>query len=250
VEEHFRIIRAPYARVLTGGSTGGWESLALQIYHPDFFGGTWTFYPDPVDFRRYQLVNIYEDENAFIVPNSAPGAPERMFQQTPDGQPVATNRQISQMELASGTRGRSAAQIDIWNATYGPVGKDGYPRQLWDLRSGKIDREVAYYMRDHGYDLRHYLETNWPKIGSKLVGKLRIYNPEMDHFYLPLAVYHLEEFLNRTKDPHYAGEVVHGRPMKGHGWQPMTNAELVRMMADHIAKNAPKGEDTSAWRRK
>src|SRR6202043_214203 len=67
VESHFRIIKKPYARVLTGGSTGGWESLALQLFHPDFFGGTWTLCPDPVDFRRYQLVDIYKDENAFVI---------------------------------------------------------------------------------------------------------------------------------------------------------------------------------------
>jgi hypothetical protein len=248
VEEHFRIIQKPHARVLTGGSTGGWESLALQLYHPDFFGGTWTMYPDPIDFRKYLLINIYEDENAFIVPGSSYGWPERMFQRWTDGQPVASVRYISQMELASGTRGRSAAQIDIWNATYGPVGKDGYPRQLWDLRTGKIDREVANYMRDNGYDLRDYAEKNWSKIGPELVGKIRIYNPEMDHFYLPYAVYLMEEFLESTKSPYYAGEVIHGRPMKGHGWQPMTNAELIRMMAEHITKNAPRGEDSSAWK--
>lgn len=248
VEEHFRIIQKPHARVLTGGSTGGWESLALQLYHPDFFGGTWTMFPDPIDFRKYLLINIYEDENAFIVPGSSYGWPERMFQRWTDGQPVASVRYISQMELASGTRGRSAAQIDIWNATYGPVGKDGYPRQLWDLKTGKIDREVASYMRDNGYDLRDYAEKNWSKIGPKLVGKIRIYNPEMDHFYLPYAVYLMEEFLEKTKNPYYAGEIIHGRPMKGHGWQPMTNAELIRMMADHITKNSPRGEDTANWK--
>src|SRR5450631_1508580 len=48
LESHYRIIKQPYARVLTGGSTGGWESMALQLYHPDFFGGTWTLYPDPL----------------------------------------------------------------------------------------------------------------------------------------------------------------------------------------------------------
>jgi hypothetical protein len=248
LEEHFRMIPEAYARVLTGGSTGGWESLALQVYHPEFFGGTWTFYPDPVDFRKYQLINIYEDDNAFIVPDSSPGAPERMFQRTPDGQPVGKVRQISQMEAASGTRGRSGAQIDIWNATYGPVGEDGYPRRLWDLETGVIDREVAHYMRDNGYDLRYYIEKNWSKIGPHLVGKIRLYNPEMDDFYLPLAVYLLEDFLESTTDPYYGGEVIHGRPMKGHGWQPMTYAELALMMAEHIAKNAPKGADKS-WLR-
>ena len=239
LEQRYRIINKPYARVLTGGSTGGWESLALQVYHPDFFGGTWTFYPDPVDFRQYQLINIYEDENAFIVPGAAPGAPERMFQRLPNGQPVATVRQVSQMEHASGTRGRSGAQIDIWNATYGPVGDDGYPKQLWDLETGEIDRQVAHYMRDNGYDLRHYIEVKWSEIGPKLVGKLHIYNPEMDDFYLPNAVYLLEEFLKNTTNPHFGGEVVHGRPMKGHGWQPMSNADLIREMAQHIAANTP-----------
>lgn len=240
LEKSFRIIAQPYARVLTGGSTGGWESLALQVFHPEFFGGTWTFYPDPVDFRRYQLVNIYEDENAFVVPGAGPWMPERMFQRTPDGQPVSTVRQMSRLEAAQGSRGRSGAQIDAWNAAYGPASEDGYPRRIWDLETGEIDPEVAAYMRDRGYDLRHYLEENWAEIGPHLVGKIRIYNPEMDHFYLPLAVYLLEEFLEGTTDPYYEGEVVHGRPMKGHGWQPMTYADLVREMAAHVRANAPR----------
>jgi hypothetical protein len=248
LEKRFRMIGKPYARVLTGGSTGGWESLALQVYHPEFFGGTWTMYPDPVDFRRYQLIDIYRDTSAFLVPNAAPGAPERMMQMSPEGQPVATMRQISQMELASGTRGRSAAQIDVWNAAYGPVGRDGYPRQLWDLRTGRIDREVAHYMRDNGYDLRHYLQQNWPRIGRSLAGKLHILTGDMDDFYLGPAVYLLEDFLESTQTPYYGGSFRYGRPMKGHGWQPMTNADLLREMAAHIARNAPAGEKVAAWR--
>lgn len=241
LEENFRIIAEPWARVLTGGSTGGWESLALQVHHPEFFGGTWTFYPDPVDFRRYQLVNIYDDENAFLVPGAGAWMPERAFQRTPDGQPMATVRQNSQLEAALGSRGRSGAQIDAWNAAYGPVGEDGYPRRLWDLETGEIDHEVAEYMRDHGYDLRHYLEQNWAEIGPRLVGKIRIYNPEMDHYYLSPAVYLLEDFLESTRNPSYSGEVIHGRPMKGHGWQPMTQADLVREMAAHMEARMPAG---------
>ncbi len=248
VESHFRIIKKPYARVLSGGSTGGWESLALQLYHPEFFGGTWTFFPDPIDFRRYQLIDAYADSNAFVVPNAAPGAPERMMQQSPEGQPVAAMRSIAQMEYASGTHGRSAAQLDIWNATYGPVGDDGYPRQLFDLRTGKIDPTVATYMRDHGYDLRYYAQQNWPRIGPQLVGKLHILTGDMDDFYLAPAVYMMEDFLAGTTNPHYAGDFRYGRPMKGHGWQPMTNADLLREMAAQIAKNAPAGEPTASWR--
>ena len=241
LEQAFRTIGEPYARVLTGGSTGGWMSLAWQVHYPTFYGGTWTFYPDSVDFRRYQLIDIYADANAFLVPNAVPGAPERMFQRTTEGQPVGSARQLSRLERAQGSRGRSGGQLDAWNAAWGPVGADGYPRRLWDLETGVIDREVAFHMRDNGYDLRHYLAENWSRIGPDLVGKIRIYNPEMDQFYLSYAVYLLEEFLEGTTAPHYGGEVVHGRPVKGHGWSPFTNAELVRRMAEHIAGNAPAG---------
>jgi hypothetical protein len=248
VETHFRIIRKPYARVLTGGSTGGWESLALQVQHPGFFGGTWTFFPDPIDFSRYQLIDIYSDSNAFILPNAAPGVPERMLQMSPEGQPVASMRSIAQMELASGTHGRSAAQIDVWNAVYGPVGADGYPRRLFDLRTGVIDRDVALYMRDHGYDLRYYITQNWPKIGPQLVGKLHILCGDYDDFFLAPAVYMLQHFLDSTTTPAFRGDFRYGRPMKGHGWQPMTTANLLREMAAHIAKNAPSGAPVSTWR--
>ena len=247
LEERFRMIGEPWARVLTGGSTGGWTALAWQVRRPAFYGGAWVFYPDPVDFRRLQLIDVYRDENAFLVPGAAPGAPERTFQRTVEGQPVGSVRQLSRLERAQGSRGRSGGQLDAWNAAWGPVGDDGYPRRLWDFETGVIDREVAFHMRDAGYDLRRYLEDDWPRVGPDLVGKIRIYNPEMDQFYLNNAVYLLERFLEGTADPHYGGEVVHGRPMKGHLWSPFTNADLVRRMADHVARNAPAGAST-AWR--
>jgi hypothetical protein len=119
-------------------------------------------------------------------------------------------------------------------------------RPLWNKTTGKIDHEVATYMRDQGYDLRYYAEANWPRIGPKLVGKLHLYCGDMDNFYLNLGVYLLEDFLKNTKEPFYDGSFEYGRPMKGHGWQPMTNAELIKIMADQIAKNAPKGAGI-AW---
>ena len=201
----------PYARVLTGGSTGGWESLALQVYHPKFFGGTWTMYPDPIDFRRYDLVNIDEDDNAFYQPGHEWLSPERYFQRSPDGQPQVTVRQLSQLEAVLGSHGRSGQQLDIWQAVYGPVGDDGYPIPIWDKATGKIDHSVASYMRDHGYDLRYYIETNWPKIGPDLVGKLHLTAGDMDHYYLNLATYLLEDFL-KNNDESILRRIVHLRP--------------------------------------
>jgi hypothetical protein len=235
LEEHFRMIKAPYARVLTGGSTGGWESLALQVLHPDFFGGTWTFYPDPVDFRRYQLVNIYDDDNAFYAPGFTYMIPERPMMRTAEGQVTQTMRQMSQLEEVLGSKGRSAQQFEAWEAVYGPVGEDGYPQPLFDKRTGKIDRQVALYMRDHGYDLGYYLKSNWPKLGPQLQGKMHLYVGDMDNYYLNLAVYMLEDFLKTTDS---GATFEYGRPKQGHGWQPMSNAELVKMMAAQIQKNA------------
>ncbi len=247
VESHFRIIQQPYARLLTGGSTGGWESLALQVFHPEFFGGTWTFYPDPVDFNRYMMVDAYNDVNAFLAPGYDPPVPERPMTRSVEGQVEVTMRQMSQLEDVLGSHGRSAQQFEAWEAVYGPVGVDGYPRPLWNKQSGLIDPQVALYMRDHGYDLRYYLEQNWPKIGPLLVGKIHVYCGDMDNFYLNLAVYRLEDFLRGVRNPAYGGSFEYGRPMKGHGWSPLNQAELVQVMSDYIRQHSPAGADGS-WK--
>jgi Putative esterase len=247
VETHFRIIRKPYARVLTGGSTGGWESLALQIFHPTFFGGTWTLYPDPIDFDHYQLVNIYSDDNAFFAPGRHWLPAVRPLEREPNGQVTMTEQQESQLEDVLGSHGRSEQQLEAWEAVYGPVGADGYPKPVWDKRTGKIDHSVANYMRDHGYDLTDYLQQNWPKIGPSLVGKIHIYVGDMDSYYLNLACYDMEKFLKSTTNPYYDGTFEYGRPEKGHGWQPTTQENMVRMMADHIVANAPPDANVKQW---
>lgn len=244
IETHFRIIRQPWARILTGGSTGGWESLALQLYHPAFFGGTFTGYPDPIDFRHYQLVNIYRDKSAFEPPDS-PIRRERPFTRTPEGQVQDTERQESQLEEAIGSRGRSGQQLDAWVSVFGPVGHDGYPRPLWDLQTGAIDPTVAKYMRTHGYDLRAYLATNWPRIGPELKGKIFIWVGDMDGYYLNLAVYDMDDFFRSHPGAH--AQFTYGRPEKGHGWTPWTEPQLIRMMARHIAQSAPSGTSLNGW---
>jgi len=233
LEKTFRILPEPYARVLTGGSTGGWEALALQVFHPTFFNGAWVMYPDPVDFRRYQMTDIYKDDNAFEVPNGDWAKMVRPLSRRADGQVTLTMREMSQLEAVLGSHRRSGQQLAAWEAAYGPVGPDGYPKALWDGLTGKIDKEVAAYMRDN-------LEKNWSRIGKDLIGKIRVYVGDMDNYYLNLAVYLLEDFLKGAVNPQAEAVFEYGRPMKGHGWQPMTSAELVRAMARHIETTAPK----------
>jgi hypothetical protein len=236
IEKHFRAIPKPYARLLTGGSTGGWEALALQIFHPDFFGGCWSLCPDPVDFRYFQMINIYKDKNAFHKELGwlrIPTASDRDIY----GMVTLTSAQRNRYELVRGTKSRSGGQIDIFEATYGPVGEDGYPKPLFDPLTGEIDPEVANYWKEH-YDLRYYLEKNWPTIGPQLVGKLHIYTGDMDTFYLNNAVYLLEDFLENRTNPYYAGTVEYG-DRKPHCWGPY-GTELIKLMAEYLKKYAPK----------
>ena len=60
IEQQFRGIGAGWSRFLYGGSTGGWEALAAQVFYPDEYNGCYAACPDPIDFRAYCLVNIYD----------------------------------------------------------------------------------------------------------------------------------------------------------------------------------------------
>jgi S-formylglutathione hydrolase FrmB len=250
IESHFRIIRQPYARVLSGGSTGGWESLALQVYHPDFFGGAWVYYPDPVDFRRWGLTDIYADANAYTPPGTSWLDRERPFLRTAEGQVQVTARQQGQLEEVLGSHGRSAEQQEAWESVYGPVGDDGYPKPLWDKMTGGIDRSVADYMKEHGYDLTSYLREHWATIGKMLEGKLHFYCGDMDSFYLNLAVYRLEDVLKSLQNPNFGGSFDYGHPMKGHGIRPTSTGDMLRAMAVQIAKNSPSATDAKSWQYK
>ena len=242
IETHFRIIRQPWARVLSGGSTGGWESFALQIYHPGFFGGAWIYYPDPVDFHRWQLSDVYSDDNAFTAPGTSWLPMERPYLRSAQGQVLVTVRQQSQLESVLGSHGRSCEQEDGWGAVYGLVGADGYPKPLFDQRIGTIDHSVALSMKENGFDLTAYLAAHWPSIGPSLAGKLHFYVGDMDSYYLNLAVYRLQDTLGSLENPSFDGTFSYGHPMKGHGIRPTTTGDMLRDMAAHILKHAPPGE--------
>jgi len=244
VEEEFRVIQKPYARVLSGGSTGGWIALALQVFHPDFFGGTWPLAPDPVDFRCYELVNIYEDKNAYYKESEWLKVERPEYRDT-KGQIYWTNRNYYYYEWAIGDKHRSGGNAAAWEAVYSPIGEDGYPKPLWDWYTGEIDHSITDYWLKN-YDLRYCLEKHWPKLGPKLVGKIHIYVGDMDNYYLNNAVVLLEAFLESTTDPYYNGVVVYG-DRKPHVWGP-SGTEIFKLFEEHITKYASEGEDTSKWK--
>lgn len=226
IEERFHC-GGPGRRVLTGGSTGGWVALALQVFYPDFFNGAWAFCPDPVDFRSFQLVNIYEDANAYL---AADGKDRPSARDPRTGATLFTIRHECGMENVLGAGGSyalSGQQWGSWNATFSPRGADGQPRTIWDARTGAIDKSVAEHWRK--YDLRQVLEANWPVLGPKLRGKLHIWVGEADDYFLNEAVHRLDAFLSRA-DPPYEGSIRYG-PGQGHCWMGTSEAELLAQMA-------------------
>ncbi len=245
IEKRFRVIREPYARILSGGSTGGWEAAALQIFHPDFFGGAWSYCPDSVTFSDVEGINIYDDENAFYKVydwRRVPTANSRMV----NGQLVMTSQQRNYFELANGTHGRSGEQIDIWSAVFGPIGADGYFAPLFDKRTGTIDKQVARYWREH-FDLLYYLQQHWSTVGPKLVDKLYFYTGDVDTYYLNNSTRELEKWMKTTTNPHYEGFFMYGNN-KPHCWTgPVSPAERLKEIAQFIQRKRPDGATTSWW---
>jgi hypothetical protein len=243
IEERFRAIRQPWARMLSGGSTGGWIAAAHQVFYPDFYGGSFASCPDSVNFSAHQIVDIYRDENAYFV-DTGWMTIERPSKRRPDGSIESMMKDENWFELVVGDKSRSGGQWDIWEATYSPPGTDGYPRRLWNKATGKIDRAVAEQWKK--YDLQHLLEINWTTLGLKLANKLNVYVGDMDSFYLNNAVEKLNEFLSKTQDPKFAGEILFQRRAP-HCWGPDAG-DLLQKMTSQIGKVAPAGADLRSWK--
>ena len=256
LEQKYRGIGQGYARFAFGGSTGGWEAMAVQLFYPDDFNGVWAACPDPIDFRQYTQVNIYSDTNAYWMPYRWKRVP-RPGHRDYLGQVHVSILQMNRLEYVLGTRGRSGGQWDIWQAVYGPVGPDGYPAPIWDKLTGRINREVAEYWREH-YDVGHILRRDWATLGPKVRGKLHIYVGEADNYYLNNAVYLVEDFLKTATNPTAEAEVDY-EPRAEHCWngdhtRPNAYSRLrypqmfIPRIMDQIRRNHPAGVDTLSWR--
>jgi hypothetical protein len=256
LEEKFRGLGEGWARFLYGGSTGGWEAAAVQIFYPDEYNGAFAACPDPIDFRSYELVNIYEHPNAYY--DEGPfGRVMRPAHRDWLGNVSYTVQDENHKELVLGTNSRSGGQWDIWEATYSPQGRDGYPRRIWDKQTGLIDPDVARYWRDN-YDLRHIMQRDWATLGPKLVGKLHIFVGDMDNYYLNNAVYQAAEFLENTTEPYYDGVIDYGNYAE-HCWNGdhelpnaisrlRYNTMYLNRILERIQESAPPGADLTSWR--
>jgi hypothetical protein len=221
IEKTFRGLGEPRGRLLTGHSSGGWSSLWLQVAYPDFFGGTWSTAPDPVDFRDFQRVDIYRDPNMFF---------DAKGEQRPLGRRgervILWFKPFSDMEVVMGHGG----QLQSFEAVFSPRGKGLQVAPLWDRTTGAIDPKVAEAWKR--YDIRLILEQNWKTLGPKLAGKLHVFTGEMDNFYLDGATRLLQKSL---KDLGSDG-VVELHAGKDHGT--LRDAALRQRIAKEMAASS------------
>jgi hypothetical protein len=255
IERRFRGLGAGWARFAYGGSTGGWESMAVQLFYPDEFNGAWIACPDPIDFRHYTVVDIYKDRNAYWQEGPFKRVP-RPGHRNYLGHVTTTLEQMNRRELALGSRARSGDQFDVWESVFSPVGPDGYPARIWDRVTGVIDTTVAAYWREH-YDLGHILRRDWATLAPKLRGKLRIYVGDMDNYYLNNAVYGVEEFLRTASPPadavvDYGDRAEHcwnGDHTRSNAYSRLRYPQMVLPWAvERMRMTAPPGADLTSWR--
>lgn len=255
LESRFRMIPEAWARTLSGGSTGGWEAVAMQVFYPEVYGGTWGWCPDSLDFNYYQIVNVYEDTNAYYTEYDWMKV-ERPNARRPDGNVRSTVRMENLFEMAVGPDSRSGGQWAIWEAVYGPVGDNGYPARIWDPLTGEIDAAVARYWLEN-YDITNYLRNNWSTLGDSLRGKIHVAVGDMDTYYLEQGVYMFEDLVNSLEDPPADAGFEYGRkqPHCWTGYSPtdegenLSTIEFIRIAADHMRASAPADTPHSAWYR-
>jgi hypothetical protein len=257
IEKKYRGIGQGWARATFGGSTGGWEAAATQVFYPDFYNGAYIACPDPIDFHAYQNIDLYSDANAFVRKGDfgqVPIAADRK----PDGSIIALTGDEYAYEYVLGTHGRSTEQWDIWQAVFSPAGDDGYPAQIIDPFTGAIDKSVRSYWHDH-YDLAAILKRDWPTLGPKLEGKLHFAVGDGDTYFLNNAVHLLQKQLEATRNPHSDATFQYG-PGMPHCYtggpseytMQQNNADwaqrVLPQMVDHMLATAPAGADVKSWR--
>lgn len=204
IEKKYNLISTPSARLLRGHSSGGWSTLWLATQYPETFGATWSTSPDSVDFRRFQLIDLYRGSSAYYRSKETPGAGVGA-EPAPNDQPIPSYRQggkelmtileENRMEEVLGPGNTSGQQWDSWFAVFGPRGKDGNPAAAWDAETGAIDHVIAEQY--HAYDIASLLRKHPEKYGPIFKQRVRLTVGDADNYYLNEAVALLKQDVDK-----------------------------------------------------
>ncbi|OQY76054.1 MAG: hypothetical protein B6D44_00225 [Ignavibacteriales bacterium UTCHB2] len=179
--------RCDGARLLSGHSSGGWSVLWLQVNYPTVFAGCWSSSPDPVDFRNFQNINLYEDKNMFYDDEND----LRVDASVAGHIPWIYLRDDYRIENVI-YRGEQYAS---WNAVWGKKAKDGSPEKICNMRTGEIDSLVVAHWK--AYDISLLIRNNWQQLKPELDNKIRISVGNNDNYFLNKAVKLLEVETNK-----------------------------------------------------
>ncbi|MEP7074474.1 MAG: alpha/beta hydrolase-fold protein [Acidobacteriota bacterium] len=189
LEKQFRMDAKPSGRLLTGHSSGGWSTMWIMVSHPDFFGGTWSTSPDPVDFRAFTGPDLTLD----VPQNTYFDASGKEYNLVRDhDRELMTVRQYAMQERVLGYYG---GQFASFNAVFSPKGPDGQPMSLFDTDTGRVDPAVAKAWQK--YNISQILRNNWKTLGPKLKGKIHVIVGTADTFHLDSAVRLLDAELKK-----------------------------------------------------
>jgi hypothetical protein len=219
LERRYRLIARPEARLLRGHSSGGWSTIWLAVTYPQVFGGAWSTAPDPVDFRRFQLMDIYSHDNAFRPREDDPAVKgigewvraHGMPSYRRGGAALMSVREEVGGEHVCGPDNTGGGQWASWQAVFGPRNAAGNPAALLDPQTGSIDRTVAESYRR--FDLGGLVRSG--AIAPEAFDRVRLVVGDADNFYLEQAVMLLKASLEdkrggRPGGPGYI-RVVPGR---------------------------------------
>jgi hypothetical protein len=182
LEAKYHLIPAASARLVQGHSSGGWSAVWLAMTYPGTFGGCWSSSPDPVDFRRFQLPDIYGQASMYVDPATGQDLPSLRQ----DGAATMTIRQENLMEEVLGPDNTSGQQWDSWQAVFGPRNARGHPAALYDPVTGRLDKAVAERYR--AYDIGELVRSDPPKYAALFQQRVRLVVGDQDSFYLNEAV--------------------------------------------------------------
>ena len=189
LEAAYPLIPEASARLLRGHSSGGWSTLWLALTYPETFGACWSSSPDPVDFHRMQLVDIYDDANFYTRDGRF------LPSMRADGSVTMTIRQENLMEEVLGPDNSSGQQWDSWFAVFGPRDERGNPAPLFDPESGKIDRAIAE--RYKPYDIADRVHAEAGALGLIFKQRIRLLVGDQDSYYLNEAVARLKPEIDK-----------------------------------------------------
>jgi hypothetical protein len=206
LEERFRLISEPGARVLLGHGFGGWNAIHLALTAPGTFGSCFASAPDFVDFSAVGRIDLYRDASMFTARDGTDAPAVRSILGPNDDRLHLTLREQMLAERAVDPMGRSGQRWAARDAMWSPWDAErNAPRAICDASTGAPDPIAGEAWSR--FDIAKRLEREPAAIGPLLSERVSILASTRDSFYRNEAVARLKAKLDAWR----AEETAAGR---------------------------------------